>query len=238
MAETRARTPLIDMRMMRLRAVWTSNLVALLFGIGIYSMIAFLPQFVETPTSNGYGFSSSITQAGAILLPLTFGMLFFGIVAGPLGARFGSRNVVLGGSAVSAFSLLALALEHGSVGAVLVEMTTVGVGFGFAFSGLANLVVAAVPPSQTGVASGMNANIRTIGGSIGTAFMASIITARVAHGFPKESGYTNGFLTLAIALGLAALAALLIPNPRRDRRTGHGPQVERRSGRAVVVISE
>jgi EmrB/QacA subfamily drug resistance transporter len=234
-AETRARTPLIDMRMMRIRAVWTSNLVALLFGIGIYSMIAFLPGFVETPRSNGYGFSSSITEAGAMLLPLTLGMLFFGIVAGPLGARYGSRNVVLGGSILSALSVLALALEHDTIGAVLIEMSTVGVGFGFAFSGLANLVVAAVPPTQTGVASGMNANIRTIGGSIGTALMASIITTGVAGGFPRESGYTKGFMALAIALGLAALAALLIPNPRRDPRTGREPDVALRHAELAIV---
>src|ERR1035441_103761 len=42
-----------------------------------------------------------------------------------------------------------------------------GVGFGLAFAAMSALVVAAVPHSQTGVASGMNANIRTIGGSIG-----------------------------------------------------------------------
>ena len=47
---------------------------------------------------------------------------------------------------------------------------------------MANLIVAAVPPAQTGVASGMNANIRTIGGSLGAAFMASIVTAGVRPG--------------------------------------------------------
>jgi len=35
-----------------------------------------------------------------------------------------------------------------------------GVGFGLAFSAMSALVVAAVPAEQTGVASGMNANIR------------------------------------------------------------------------------
>jgi MFS family permease len=33
--ELRSRQPLIDMRMMRLRAVWTTNLVAFLFGVGL-----------------------------------------------------------------------------------------------------------------------------------------------------------------------------------------------------------
>ena len=49
MVELRSRQPLIDMHMMRLPAVWTNNLVAFLFGIGMYSVIGFLPQFLQSP---------------------------------------------------------------------------------------------------------------------------------------------------------------------------------------------
>ena len=49
LAELRATTPLIDMKMMRRTAVWTNNLVALLIGIGMYATFAFLPEFVQTP---------------------------------------------------------------------------------------------------------------------------------------------------------------------------------------------
>jgi nitrate/nitrite transporter NarK len=88
-----------------------------------------------------------------------------------------------------------------------------GIGFGLAFSAMSNLIVSAVPPEQTGVASGMNANIRTIGGSIGAALMASIVTAQLgADGLPKEIGYTLGFAMLAAALVIAAIAALFIPS--------------------------
>jgi len=60
--EVRSDNPLIDMRMMRIRAVWTTKLVALLFGVGMYAMFAFLPEFLQTPRSAGYGFGSSITE--------------------------------------------------------------------------------------------------------------------------------------------------------------------------------
>jgi MFS family permease len=94
-----------------------------------------------------------------------------------------------------------------------------GVGFGLVFSAMSALVVAAVPPSQTGVASGMNANIRTIGGSIGAAVMASIVTSQLGpSGLPEESGYTTGFAVMAAGLALAALAGLLIPAARGLRR--------------------
>jgi len=77
-------------------------------------------------------------------------------------------------------------------------------------------VVSAVPPEQTSVATGMNANIRTIGGSIGAAVMASIVTAKLEpSGLPTEAGYTTGFGVMAAVLAVAALAALLIPSQRR-----------------------
>ena len=93
-----------------------------------------------------------------------------------------------------------------------------GIGFGLAFSAMSALVVAAVPPEQTGVASGMNANIRTLGGGLGSAIMASIVTSAVgASGLPKGSGYTAGFAVMAALLLLAAAAGLLIPSARRLR---------------------
>ena len=100
-----------------------------------------------------------------------------------------------------------------------------GVGFGLAFSAMSALIVMAVPPSQTGVASGMNANIRTIGGSIGAAAMASIVTSHLApSGLPRESGYTIEFAVMAGGLVLAALAGLLIPAARRLRQGAGAPR--------------
>ena len=42
-----------------------------------------------------------------------------------------------------------------------------GVGLGFSFASMANLIVEAVPATQTGVATAMNTIMRTIGGSLG-----------------------------------------------------------------------
>ena len=93
-------------------------------------------------------------------------------------------------------------------------------------------VVAAVPAEQVGVATGMNANIRTIGGSIGAAVMASIVTAKLEpSGLPVESGYTTGFGIMAGVLVVAALAGLLIPSQRRLR----GAAGEGAAGEAAAV---
>ena len=74
MVESRSAQPLVDMRMMRIPVVWTTNLVALLFGVGMYATFAFLPEFLQTPASAGYGFGLSITFSGLILLPSSVAM--------------------------------------------------------------------------------------------------------------------------------------------------------------------
>lgn len=221
-AELRAATPLIDMKMMRLTAVWTNNLVALLIGIGMYATFAFLPEFVQTPRAiAGYGFTATITRSGLMLLPSAVAMFFVGMFAGRLARRFGGKALVVAGCLVGAGAMSVLAFAHQQQWQIYLSSALMGVGFGLAFSAMSALIVAAVPPSQTGVASGMNANIRNIGGSIGSAVMASIVTSQLAaSGLPKEAGYTTGFAVMTCGLVLAALAGLLMPSVRRMRPGG------------------
>jgi MFS family permease len=215
-SEQRATTPVIDIKMMRLRAVWTNNVVALLIGTGMYSVFAFVPEFVQTPTSTGYGFGASITQSGLILLPSTVTMFFVGLYAGRLALRIGGKLVVILGCVIGVVSMVILAFAHSDKWELYLATGILGIGFGMAFAAMSSLIVAAVPPEQTGVASGMNANIRTIGGSVGAALMGSILTSRLAaDGLPKEAGYTIGFAMLAGALIVAAIAAMFIPKLER-----------------------
>ena len=219
-AELRAATPVIDMKMMRQAAVWTNNLVALLIGLGMYATFAFLPEFVQTPVASGYGFGASITRSGLMLLPSAITMFAVGVFAGRLAARLGGKVLVIAGCLIGCGAMSILAFAHHQEWEIYLSSAIMGIGFGLAFSAMSALIVAAVPASQTGVASGMNANIRTIGGSIGSAVMASIVTSRLApSGLPLESGYTTGFAVMAGGLLLAAAAGLLMPSLRQPRRT-------------------
>jgi EmrB/QacA subfamily drug resistance transporter len=223
MVELKSATPLIDMRMMRIPAVWTTNLVALLFGIGMYTTMTFLPQLVQTPKPiAGYGLTASITQSGLYMLPMTIGMFILGIAAGPLATRIGTKFVLFVGSAVMIAPFVLLALGHDRSWEIYVAASLLGIGLGLAFSAMSALIVEAVPPAQTGVASGMNANIRTIGGAIGSGVAASILAAGVsaAHPIPHDAGYTDTFWFLVGAAVLAAAAALIIPTARKS--AGHG----------------
>ncbi len=139
---------------------------------------------------------------------------------GRLTRQLGGKVLVITGCLIGAGSMAILAFAHQQQWEIYLSTALMGIGFGLAFLAMSALVVAAVPPSQTGVASGMNANIRTIGGSVGAAVMASIVTSQLgATGLPKESGYTIGLAVMAAGLVLAALAGLLIPSVRR---LGHG----------------
>ncbi len=219
-SETRAVTPLIDLTMMRLPVVWTNNLVALLLGMGMYATFAFIPEFVQTPSSAGYGFGASITESGLIMLPSAIASFVIGQLVGRLVVRFGGRTLVITGCLIGAAALLMLTLAHDHIWQLYVSGALQGVGFGLVFSAMSGLVVAAVSPEQTSVATGMNANIRTIGGAFGAAVMASIVTSNLRpDGVPDEAGFTLGFAILAGGLVLAALAGLLIPrgvNRRSD----------------------
>ena len=114
LVDARSREPLIDMGMMRIRGVWTTNLTAFLLGAGMYSSFIVLPQFAQLPKSTGFGFGASVVVSGLYLLPSTLGMVVVGFAAGAIAARFGSKLAAVAGSAITAaaFGLIAVAHAH------------------------------------------------------------------------------------------------------------------------------
>jgi len=215
--ETRVDQPLVDMRMMRRRGVWTTNLTAMLVGFGMFGSFILTPQLVQTPEATGYGFGFSVTGAGLVMLPSTFAMLVAGPFSGWMGTRVGSRVPVLLGTAVASVSFLWLALMHAEVWQVVFGVALLGVGIGLSFAAMANLIVEAVSQTETGVATGMNTIMRTIGGALGGQIAASIVAGHVVAGsvFPAESGYTQAFAMSSIALVFAFGAALAVPKLRQ-----------------------
>ncbi|GAB2875737.1 MFS transporter [Nocardioides pacificus] len=211
--ESRIEVPLIDMAMMRRRGVWTTNVVAACVGFSMFASFGFLPQFLQTPPSAGYGLGASISESGRLMLPSALGSFLIGFATAPLVRVFGGRRVVVTGTLTSALAFTLLALFHDEAWQVVAVTSIQGFGSGLVFSSLAGIVVASVPPSQTGVASGMNANIRTIGGAVGSAVMAGVVTSHIGvGGLPAERGYTIGFSVMAGLMVVAALAALALPD--------------------------
>jgi EmrB/QacA subfamily drug resistance transporter len=211
-SESSSAYPLVDMHMMRIRGVWTTNAVAFLLGFGMYSSFILLPDYVETAKRAGYGFGASVTAAGLFLAPSTLMMLVFGAQTGRLEKRFGSKPPLLAGALLTMSAYLLLALARNERWEIYVAAALMGAGIGLAFASMVNLIIENVGPAQTGVATGMNTVTRTVGGAFGGAVVASILAGTVGNrDFPTAHGYSVAFGACAIALGLGALVGTLIP---------------------------
>ncbi|MDQ6816541.1 MAG: MFS transporter [Actinomycetota bacterium] len=225
--EFRSSEPLIDMAMMRMRGVWTTNLAAFLLGAGMYSSFFLYPQFAQLPKSTGFGYGASVVAAGLYLLPGAAVMGVLGSAAGRVARRFGSKPAMLTGTAVTALSFLLFAVANRHPYDMLIASALLGVGIGLAFAALGNLIVSAVPPQQTGVASGMNTVLRTLGGAVGAQIAATVIASHTAHGLPTRTGFTISFLMASGFLVVCVLAGALVPG-------GTGSRLQARGGLATA----
>ncbi|MEA2425400.1 MAG: hypothetical protein QOH13_1810 [Thermoleophilaceae bacterium] len=216
--ELRAAEPLVDMRMMRLRGVWTVNAAAFLIGAAMFCSFVLIPEFVEAPTSTGFGFGDDVTEAGLILLPSTVMMLLFGPVSGRLSRRFGGRLPLALGAGSTALCFAFLTVAHGRPLDFYIGSTLLGIGIGLSYAAMANLIVEAVPSTQTGIATGMNTVTRTLGGAVGGQIAGSVIASSVtASGVATEHGFTIAFVIAAVAGALGVVCALAVPRaPARE----------------------
>ncbi|TCC26518.1 MFS transporter [Kribbella speibonae] len=201
--EARTESPLVDIRLLRHPAVAAANLVMLVGGVGMYLLFSLITRYVQTPAAAGYGFGLSSFQAGLVLVPFSL----LGFVAGRLipALRLGARSLLAASTAVvlAAFVLFAVARSH------LVEpILAIGIlGFGVgAFSAAMPVVILAVTPAaETASAMSVNAVVRSVGFSTGSALGGLILATHTTGVFPRESGYGA-----AAWIGVCATAATLL----------------------------
>jgi EmrB/QacA subfamily drug resistance transporter len=231
--ELRSREPLVDMRMMAIRGVWTTNTVAFLIGVGMYSSFILLPEFVQEPASTGYGFGASVTVAGLFLLPTTIAIVVVGQMAGTLERRVGSRGALIGGALFSLAAYALLVADRSQEWEIYVAAGLLGIGIGLSFSAMANLIVQNVPQEQTGVATGMNAVTRTLGGAFGGQVAATLLSSNLgAAGLPASAGFGLSFAMCLIALVAGLGFAIAVPRRGAQQQTGdvavlpHPPHAE------------
>ncbi|MDL4819940.1 MFS transporter [Actinomadura opuntiae] len=211
--EARVAEPLVDLRLMRLRGVWTANAASLLSGYALMAGGLLFPLLVQLPAGTGYGFGGTATQAALLQLPASIGMTAAGMVAGILDRRIGSRMVLLGGAVMTAAGYAFVTVQHAAMWQLYAGGLGRGIGLGFAYAAVANLVVAAVPAGETGVATGINTLIRTVGASLGTQVSAVIVA-----GLPGERGFSTGFAVSSAVMAAVLPLALLVPRRGRPRR--------------------
>lgn len=223
--ELSVREPLVDIGLMRDRSVYWTNLVGLITGFAMFGTFLLVPSLVQMPTPDlppvlsslvDYGFSSSVTQAGLLLLPASAVMLVVGPLAGVLERHIGARMVLTMGLFVLGIGGFALVVLHTTYLGIVIAMLLIGGGVGMSYSMLAKLIVDSVDQTVTGVAMGMNTVMRTIGGVIGGQVGAAILASMTFTDtpVPKESGFSTMFALSGAAALLAVLGALRIPRRR------------------------
>ncbi|MFI6371698.1 MFS transporter [Streptomyces sp. NPDC050546] len=214
---TRAKNPMLPMRLFRSRAFSGINAASLLMFLGMFGSIFLLSQYMQGVL--GY----SPTEAGLRMLPWTGMPMLVAPIAGILADRIGGRPVVAAGLFLQALGLgymSVVATADASYTAQLPALIVSGIGMALYFAPAAHLVMASVRPQEQGIASGANNALREVGGALGIAVMASIFAAQGGYesGQTFVDGMRPALVTGSAVVGLAGIAALLIPTRRHTER--------------------
>ncbi|MFD5744523.1 MFS transporter [Streptomyces massasporeus] len=214
---TRAKNPMLPMRLFRSRAFAGINAASLLMFLGMFGSIFLLSQYMQGVL--GY----SPTEAGLRMLPWTGMPMLVAPIAGILADRIGGRPVVATGLFLQALGLgymAVVATADASYGSQLPALIVSGIGMALYFAPASHLVMSSVRASEQGIASGANNALREVGGALGIAVMASIFAAQGGYetGQTFVDGMRPALVTGSAVVALAGIAALLIPTRRRTER--------------------
>jgi MFS family permease len=219
--EARTAEPMVDMQMMRLRGVWTANLVAGLGGFAVFGAFFLIPHLMQLPQSSGFGQGASVSETSLTLVPLPIGIITASFVAGRLAPGIGARTPMLIGSILGAVGLALLAEFHGSQSQLIPSVFLLGVACGFAWASAPSMVIESVASTQVGIATGMNLISRTIGAAIGSQVVASIVAGSLDPSrATDETDFIVSFWLVAGIFAIGIAASLAAPSSRRRSYAG------------------
>jgi MFS transporter, DHA2 family, multidrug resistance protein len=173
--ELTVKEPLIDLRLLSNRNFGLANLIILIFSIGMFGSTFLMPLYLQ----NSLGYTA--LQSGAVFLPV-------GIIQGicaPLSGIFGDKTnpkipiitgVVLLGFSFYMNSSLSFLTEHSYI---MTALYVRGFAMGTMFTPLSAISLSEIPREKMAQASGLTNTIRQLGGSLGVAILATILTSRV-----------------------------------------------------------
>lgn len=222
--ERRSRDPLLPLALLRgpLGATATLTLLgqALSIAVGFH-----LPLYFEEVL----GFDAA--KAGRWLAVLPLVALFMAPAAGRWSDRFGARGLSVAGLALAAAGFVALS----GLGPdpqplqIVGGMAMIGAGLGLFTVPNSSALLSTVPPSQLGIASGLQATMRNLGVAGGAAGAAALVASRYAGGRngPLVAGPAGGLdrealakatHELFLALAVVAVAGMALAWARSPRR--------------------
>ena len=180
---------MVDIRLFRSASFGMGNLAGLMSSMGrggLQFMLIIWLQGIWLPL-HGYSFESTPLWAGIYLLPMTFGFLVAGPIAGSLSDRFGARPFTVGGMLLMAATFIALVMIPVNfnywVFAVLVFLN--GLGGGIFTAPNTAAIMSSVPAAQRGAASGVRATFFNAGSSLSIGVFFSLMIVGLANTLPS-----------------------------------------------------
>lgn len=198
--------PAVNLRLFK-DPVFSSGTIigGLMFAMLMASMFL-LPLFMQEVL----GFTA--TQSGLALMPRVLVMMVATPIVGRIYNKVSPRAIIaLGVVLVSlgSFDLSGLTLdsgEHDVISAILVQ----GVGFSCLFVPLTTLALSKIPRHELADATGLNSLVRQIGGAIGLAIFATLLSSHqtvATEGLAAQLSVTDPAVQQRLASTSAALAA-------------------------------
>ncbi|WP_216897150.1 MFS transporter [Nocardia alni] len=230
LVERRASAPLVDLGMFVHRPVLFTNLAGVFIGFAMFLLFMGVSYLTQMPARiAGYGFTASILRASVeYLLPSTIASMLAAPLGGVLVGLIGGRRVLALSGLVGTAGFAWLALAHDATGNVIAASVIVGVAISFAYASMPALIAASVPHHQSGVANGINSISRTVGSSLGSAIITTLLTAELLPHLPlpQEGQFAVAFWVGAGACAATILAALLglRPEARGATRATAAPE--------------
>jgi fucose permease len=223
--ESRSRSPLLPLRIFRLRALSAANATMALVGAVTFSEFFVLTLYVQDVLHY------SAVQSGVAFVAFAFSVVVASNLSQVVVGRFGIRGTLTAGLVLATISLglLTRVPVHGHYFWNLFPAFVLGgTGLGFSFVPVTIASLTGVDREDAGVASGLVNTSRQIGGAIGLAAVSTIAASAAssyahAHSVLASSApaTVNGFQTSFDVLGGLLVAAIVIAalflRPARER---------------------
>ena len=177
--ERREGQPIIEPSLFKNSVFSVSSIATVIFGVGLFGSISFIPLFVQGVIG------SSATNSGVILMPLMLTAMVASVFSGQLVARFGKYKwltiVSMAISVVGMYLLFRLGV-HSTNTDIVIAMLVLGLGMGVGMS-LYTLIVQNALPHKIAQSTSSLTFFRQIGATIGLAAMGSLMVSSFPSAF-------------------------------------------------------
>ncbi len=210
--EARARHPMLDLALFRIRNFWVANLTTLAAYAGLIGGLFFVGLFLQQV--GGY----SPLEAGLATTPISLILFVLSPRFGRIASGTGPRLPMSAGPIVGGVGLLLLLRVDASANYptdVLPAIVVFGLGLAATVAPLTATVLDSVDERHVGVASGANNGISRVAGLLAIAVLGAVISAR--FGIVLDEQISKGPIgpPVAAAVSRAKEKPLAVPSTKR-----------------------